>query len=444
MRGLWKHFRITLLLNYKSGRALLYGYLMPVLFLVGFAAVFQSGHPRLLNQMGQILTITILGSTCLGMATALVSERERGLWRYYQLLPIPTNRLLASVAAVRLIIVAVAVLLQILLARLLYGTPFPDHPLYFLLFFPLVFYAFLGIGFIITALAKDVPSVQALGQCIFLPMILIGGVGIPVIALPDWAKVVASFMPGRYAVELLQAAYQSTPLDLQAVIFPVLVLFGIGSTSLVAGIKLMRWGEHQPGLRKSMAWLTTSLLAWMIVGLVAVRFNRIESSVGSQSSVLETVLSEATLASIDFDMLPEDNGFYTPLAPPLGDRRLTHRMNELKPRLEKWPPGHESDPTQAIVNLLCVAANADIVQDRSEAIIARMVFDQLQQQFDSQTLKQHLAWIILNPTQLRVMTSIPELGLSVEVAPDIARERINWYARKFLGRLSGIIPENSN
>ena len=74
MRGLWKHFYITLVLNYKSGRALLYGYLMPILFLVGFAAVFQSGHPRLLNQMGQILTITILGSTCLGMATALVSE----------------------------------------------------------------------------------------------------------------------------------------------------------------------------------------------------------------------------------------------------------------------------------------------------------------------------------------------------------------------------------
>ena len=113
--------------------------------------------------------------------------------------------------------------------------------------------------------------------------------------------------------------------------------------------------------------------------------------------------------------------FYTPLAPPLGDRRLTHRMNELKPRLEKWSPSHESDPTQAIVNLLCVAANADIVQDRSEAIIARMVFDQLQQQFDSHTLQQHLAWIILNPTQLRVITSIPELGLSVEVNADIAR-----------------------
>ena len=54
-------------------------------------------------------------------------------------------------------------------------------------------------------MADNVPAVQALGQCIFLPMLIIGGVAVPLESLPDWAQHVAAFFPGRYAVEALRA-----------------------------------------------------------------------------------------------------------------------------------------------------------------------------------------------------------------------------------------------
>ena len=76
IKGLWRHFLLTLRLNFRSGRAIVYGYIMPILFLVGFGTVFRTGEPRLLYEIGQIFTITILGSACLGMPTALVAERE--------------------------------------------------------------------------------------------------------------------------------------------------------------------------------------------------------------------------------------------------------------------------------------------------------------------------------------------------------------------------------
>ena len=88
----------------------------------------------------------------------------------------------------RVLIVASAVLIQIALARAVYGTPLPTQPGIAVLAFFFVTAAFLAMGLLIAALADSVPAVQALGQCIFLPMIMIGGVGVPLTALPDWAR----------------------------------------------------------------------------------------------------------------------------------------------------------------------------------------------------------------------------------------------------------------
>lgn len=441
MRGWCQHFWITLQLNYQSWRSLSYGYLMPVLFLLGFGSVFQQGQPRLLEQMGQILTITILGSTCMGMATALVSERERGLWRRYELLPIPTHYLLLSVAAVRLIIVLLAVLLQLVLARWIYGTPFPTHGWAFAAILPVVFAGFLGLGLMLAALAKDVPSVQALGQCIFLPMILIGGVGIPLSALPDWAAHVACFMPGRYAVELLQACYRTEMPPWTDLQFALLSLVGIGACASIAAFRLVRWDTCLRLSRSSVGWISFALIAWAGVGGLAMVTDRTASSIPLKGPD-SLLIGQNEIAHISFEILPEDHGFYAPLAPPLAGQRLTHRMTELQPRLNAWAPGKMQDPMQTTLNLLSVAAIADISQDRSEAIVARMVFDQLKLHFDEATLTHTLAWVILNPDQGRVITSAPELGFVHQVNPQIARERCDWYARKFLGRLIGKIPEN--
>ena len=45
--------------------------------------------------------------------------------------------------------------------------------------FTLVAFAFLGLGLVIAMLADNVPAVQALGQCLFLPMLIIGGIAVP-------------------------------------------------------------------------------------------------------------------------------------------------------------------------------------------------------------------------------------------------------------------------
>ena len=204
MKGLLNHLLLTLRLNLRSKQALVYGYIVPVFFLIAFGSLFKT-TPPLLHELGQLLTISVLGGACFGMPTAMVSERERGVWRRYRLLPAATGGLVFSTMVARFLIVASAAILQIAMAVWIYGMPAPLHPLQLAIAFTFVCFAFLGLGLIIAMLAETVPAVQALGQAIFLPMIIIGGVGVPLRILPGWAQTVAGFLPGRYAVDALQA-----------------------------------------------------------------------------------------------------------------------------------------------------------------------------------------------------------------------------------------------
>ncbi len=106
--------------------------------------------------------------------------------------------------AARFAIVASSAVLQVAVAWLAFRTPLPRHPWQLAVAFVFVAFALEGLGLVIAALADTVPAVQALGQAIFLPVIIIGGVGVPLTTLPAWAQTVAGFLPGRYAVEALQ------------------------------------------------------------------------------------------------------------------------------------------------------------------------------------------------------------------------------------------------
>lgn len=269
MRGFLHHFRITLLLNCRNRQALIFGYLVPLFFLIAFAAIFGTKPSQVGGKIGELLTINAMGGACFGMAIAMVGERERGVWRRYRLTPLGSGAFVLSTVLARYLIILSSMALQFLAARLIYGVPWPQHPLELFVALSLTTVAFIGIGLIITGIASSVGAVQALGQSLFLPMIMIGGVGVPIEGLkPPWVQDVSLFLPGRYAVEAVQRSYASVAgIDLLS--FRPLVLLVIGAVALLAGWKLFRW---EPGerLRPSVwAWLAFVAAAWIVIGVVA-------------------------------------------------------------------------------------------------------------------------------------------------------------------------------
>ncbi len=304
MNALLQHLGISLRLHLRNKMALLYGYLFPLIFLVAFAVLYRHERIPLLRHMGELLTVAVLGGACFGLPTTLVSERERGVWRRYRLTPIPTWAVVASTAIARYLIVLSAGLLQLGLA-LAIGMTFPEHPFDLFVAFTFVAFAFIGLGLVIAALADNVPAVQALGQCIFLPMLIIGGVAVQLAALPLWAQHVSAFFPGRYAVEALQATMSGSGLG--GARFSLLALALSGIAGCVAGAKLFRWDAQQRfSARGGKAWLVPVLGAWLAVGLLAEWRGRIAIPVDREVAPVARAKVEVPPATITAE----------PVAPP--------------------------------------------------------------------------------------------------------------------------------
>lgn len=469
-------FSSGLRLYFRNRMGMFYGYLFPAIFLLAFRVLYRNEPVPLVRHMGQLLTVTILGGACLGMPTTMVSERERGVWRLYRLTPVGTRSLVAGAVILRYFIVITAGLLQFALAMGL-GMPLPLHPLELCLAFTFVAFAFLGLGLVVAAIADTVPSVQALGQCIFLPMLILGGVAVPLASLPNWALHVSAFLPGRYAVEALHACISGN--GLTGTGFDLLALFVIGLAGLVAGVVMFRWDAQQRFAARGKAWLVFVFAAWIVVGLAAESRHRTggeevaaavvltplpptplappapvslppaKATIGpppGRSAIWQTVSIAEINANVDFGILPPDGGIVAPIARPGLDppAEMLGQIQALSAALPAWEPGKVADPVQRVRNLLYVAAVPDLLQaEILESYVPLVVFDRLRQDIPKDDLIRILFWVAMHPSggDDAAANQLGPLGLG-NAPPDreSVRERVTFYSLKLLGRLIGKIP----
>jgi ABC-2 type transport system permease protein len=282
MRPLLEHLGISLRLHFRNRMALLYGYLFPTIFLIAFWTLYRFDQVPLIRHVGEFLTISVLGGACFGLPTTMVAERERGVWRRYRVAPVSTATLVGSTVAARYLLLLTAGLLQLALAMGL-GMPLPRHPFQLAVAFTFTAFAFIGIGLVIAMLADNVPAVQALGQCIFLPMLIIGGVAVPLESLPAWAERLSAFFPGRYAVQAMQVTANGQ--GLRVAEFSLMALASIGAAGCLAAARLFRWDREQRfAAQTGKAWVGVALAAWVAVGIAAEARARLTRSQSTAST----------------------------------------------------------------------------------------------------------------------------------------------------------------
>jgi hypothetical protein len=487
MNGLLIHLGTSLRLHFRNRMALLYGYLFPLIFLVAFWVLYRHEKIPLLRHMGELLTVSVLGGACFGLPTTLVSERERGVWRRYRLAPVPTWALVTSTVIARYLIILTAGLIQ-LGAALAIGMTMPQHPFALWVAFTAVSFAFIGLGLVIATLADNVPAVQALGQCIFLPMLIIGGVAVQLASLPPWAQHVSAFFPGRYAVEALQAGV--TGQGFMGARFSLLALVLTGVAGCLAGAKLFRWDAQQRFFaRTGKIWLVPAVAAWIAVGLLAESRGRIAIAADKDVAVEVTRPASAgvppapvkpagetpalpttpTLTTpppsaalkppppeppwmkltlkdaqeLDYQV-PPDNGIVSPFAAADEDPDdfVKEQVESVRSKLPTWPPGADGDDLRCVRNLLYVAAVPDAIQLPVERYLPRVVYQHLLDSYPKDKLIKMLTWIAQHPMEGAVIDEISDLGIEGAAGdPSVVRERAYLYAIKMVARLTGRVQE---
>jgi hypothetical protein len=423
MQALLQQIAIGIRLNLRNRMALAYSFLFPAIFLLAFRLLYRSERVPLLLHAGEFLTIAILGGACFGLPLGIVQDRERGVWRRYRMLPGSRLAVPGGILITRYLLLLAAGILQLALA-VAAGMPAPRHPFDLWIAFTAASAAFLAIGVVLATLASNVPAAQALGQCVFLPMLVIGGVAVPLYSLPDWAQRLSSFLPGRYAVEAMQAAMIPVP----STRFDFIALTAIALAGALAAFLAFRWDNAQP----ISPWIAIALVGWLVIGLTW----------KPQAAPRAGDVTPHDLADVAFDRLPKDDGVIAPIAAPadVPDDETAAQLDRVYAALPDWAPGKVGDPLQRVRNLLYIAAVADIYRlDPLERFLPYAVFDQIQRAVPSDDLPKILYFIALHPSEGDDSAAHHMAPFNLPDAPRdtrALRNRAMIYSFKFVARLS--------
>jgi ABC-2 type transport system permease protein len=141
----------------------------------------------------------------MGFASGFAQEREKGTWLRLRTGPLSTRRLMAGKALAALIALLVVQLALLVLARLVFGLTVESVPALMLVVAASAV-AFTGLMLLISSAGRTVQGVSSAGWAALMPLMMVGGGMIPLIAMPAWMATVSAFSPVNWSLRSLEGA----------------------------------------------------------------------------------------------------------------------------------------------------------------------------------------------------------------------------------------------
>lgn len=194
-----------------------WGILFPFAFVLAFA-IRNPGDLRSL--VPGLLALTILFGTSSMEAIVIVFERRIGSLERLLLAPVRLPALLAGKLLGGMAFGLTVTLVVLVIALAVFSAGGTSWLLLFLALL-LSATAFSALGAYVSVAVKEVFEAQTLANFIRFPMMFLGGVFVPLAAMPGWLQILARFLPLTYSVEALRAAlsggsWAAAALDLAA------------------------------------------------------------------------------------------------------------------------------------------------------------------------------------------------------------------------------------
>jgi imidazolonepropionase-like amidohydrolase/ABC-type multidrug transport system permease subunit len=261
----------NLRLAVRERSVIFFNYLFPLILFFALGGMFRaqgSGNAAVVVTM--TLVIGIVTNGLLGVGLTAVQEREAGILRRFKVAPISPAPILSASLVTGWLLYLPNVVLTFGLAHYMWSMPLPRNGISLLVLLSAGVAAFRAIGLIVGAVANSTQESTILVQLIFMPTILLSGLSIPAALLPDWAQMIAGFLPASYLVTGLQGMILRGE-TLAANLAPLAALLATLVIAMFIAKQLFRW-EKDERLRKSAKlWVAGVLLPFVILGANEIR-----------------------------------------------------------------------------------------------------------------------------------------------------------------------------
>jgi ABC-2 type transport system permease protein len=240
----WRQYRLERKMFWRNPSAAFFNFLLPLLFLALFGAIFAGEDENLQVIVPGIAGMAVMSTTFSALAMNITYLRESGVLKRIHGTPLPTSAYLAGIAGNAITNTALQVALITLAGSTVFGLEWPHDWVELVVFVVLGVACFASLG---VALAHAIPnfdSAPAYVNAVFLPVIFISGVFFDAENAPQFLRDIAEVLPLKHLIDGLSGALVSGA-GLEDNLPALLVLLLWGGLGAVLAIRGFSWDSRR-------------------------------------------------------------------------------------------------------------------------------------------------------------------------------------------------------
>jgi ABC-2 type transport system permease protein len=202
----WRQYRLERRMFWRNPTAAFFGFLLPLLLLAMFGALFAGNQDDLDVIVPGIAGMSVMAATFVALAYNLTFLRERGILKRLRGTPLPSSAYLAGIAANAITNTVLQIAAVIVAGRVFFGIPWPGNWFALLVFLAAGVICFASLGVALSHAIPNSESAPAYVNAVFLPMILLAGVFYDDDNAPRLLRDLAEAMPLKHLIDGLSGA----------------------------------------------------------------------------------------------------------------------------------------------------------------------------------------------------------------------------------------------
>lgn len=202
----WKQYRLERKMFWRNPAAAFFNFLLPLLFLFLFGAIFSGNQEDLDVIVPGIAGMAVMSTTFSALAMNMVFLREQGVLKRMRGTPLPTGSYLGALAGHAVTNTAIQMTIIIIAGKTFFGVDWPSQWLELIVFVGCGVVCFASLGVALSHIIPNFDSAPAYVNAIFLPVIFISGVFYDSEDAPSFLRDLAQGFPLTHLIDGLSGA----------------------------------------------------------------------------------------------------------------------------------------------------------------------------------------------------------------------------------------------
>jgi len=199
--AVWRQYRLERRMFWRNPSAAFFGFLLPLLLLAIFGAVFSGREEDLDVIVPGIAGLSVMSATFTSLAYNLTTLRERGILKRLRGTPLPPSAYLSGLAGNAVANAVLQLALVIVAGHVVFGVAWPTEWVSLAVFTALGVVCFASLGVALSHAIPNPESAPAWVNAVFLPQILIAGVFYDEKDAPQFIRDIAEVLPLKHLID---------------------------------------------------------------------------------------------------------------------------------------------------------------------------------------------------------------------------------------------------